>query len=96
MDGKDPLGDGDFVKWYRMEKSVEQYEKENPTNPLDNVWAKIKGPLSSIAILLGGFYAIPLINGIKQGLASNNVAEGLGEAVSGATELLDLPGAAAP
>ena len=57
---KDPLGDGDFVRWYRMEKAKEAYLKENPIDPLATLGDKLGPILTSVAILLGGFYAIPL------------------------------------
>ena len=77
----DPLGDSDFVRWYRMEKAREAYKKENPPDPLRDIGNRLKGPASSLAILAGGFYIIPLIRGTKEAIElgdAGKVAEFLG------------------
>lgn len=56
----DPLGDSEFVRWYRFEKAKEKYDKENPRDVVGEAAEKLKGPVTSLAILGGGFYAIPL------------------------------------
>ena len=50
----DPLGDSEFVRWYRFEKAKEQYEKDNPRDVVGEAAAKLAGPLSSLAILGAG------------------------------------------
>jgi len=83
---KDPLGDGDFVRWYRMEKAKEAYLKENPIDPLATLGDKLGPILTSVAILLGGFYAIPLIKGISAGVQSGDFVGSLGAALSAPVE----------
>ena len=79
-------GDSDFVRWYRYEKAKEKFMKENPQNPLENVFNKVKGPLSSILILGAGFYAIPLIRGIADGVRDGDVIGELSQSLANPTD----------
>lgn len=85
----DPLGKSEFVKWYRYEKAVAQYEKENPRDVLKEAWAKLSGPLTSLAVLAGGFYAIPLVKGIKEGIDSGDFFESVAASLESPTTALD-------
>jgi len=94
----DPLmvaagGDSDFVRWYRFEKAKENYLKENPTDVLANAYEKLKGPVSSLVILLAGFYAIPIVQGISQGVRSGDLVGTLSNNLANPTEVLKFPGA---
>lgn len=53
----DPLGEGDFVRWYRFEKAREAYEKENPRDVVKELGEKLSGPASSLFVLWLGFQA---------------------------------------
>ena len=46
---------GDFLKWYRREKAIEQYKKDNPQDPLQAAISRIDGPLKTIAVLTAGY-----------------------------------------
>ena len=90
-EAEDPLmiaagGDSDFVRWYRYEKAKEKFMKENPQNPLENVFNKVKGPLSSILILGAGYYAIPLIRGIADGVRDGDVIGELSQSLANPTD----------
>lgn len=74
----DPLmqaagGNSDFVRWYRFEQAKEEYLKENPTDVLANAVEKLKGPLSSLVIIVAGFYAIPIVRGLADGFREGDV-----------------------
>ena len=51
-DGPQP---GDFLKWYRREKAIEQYKKDNPQDPLQAAWSRIDGPAKTLAVLTLGY-----------------------------------------
>jgi hypothetical protein len=87
---EDPLGDGDFIRWYRMEKAKEAYLKENPRDVVGEAVEKLKSPLQSLVILAGGFYILPLIKSIKQGLADGDLVGQVGFALNNPTKVLDL------
>ena len=74
----------------RMEKAREEYLKENPRDPIAELGEKLKSPLQSLAILAGGFYILPLIKSIKEGLASGAVLGKVGFALNNPTKVLDL------
>ena len=89
----DPLmvaagGDSDFVRWYRFEQAKEEYLKENPTDLLANAYEKLKGPVSSLVIIGLGFYAIPLIRGIADGVREGDIFGTLSSSLSNPTESL--------
>ena len=42
---------GDFMKWYEAEKAREEYEQENPVDPVAKAISRIDGPLKTLAVL---------------------------------------------
>ena len=72
FDARDLLKEGDpdtdFMKWYRTEKAIEKYKKENPTNAIEEATRKLAGPLSTLAVIGFGFYIIPVVKGISSGI----------------------------
>ena len=92
----DPLmvaagGDSDFVRWYRYEQAKEEYLKENPVDVLGNAFETLKGPLSSLAIIFAGFYAIPIVRGLADGAREGNVIGALQENLSNPGASVKLP-----
>lgn len=90
-EAEDPLmqaagGDSDFVRWYRYEKAKEQYLKENPVDVLANAGEKLKGPLSSLVIIVAGFYTIPLVRGIADGVREGDVFGSLSNMLANPTD----------
>ena len=88
---KDPLqiaagGDSDFVRWYRFEKAKEEYLKENPNDVLANAFERLKGPISSLVILTAGFYSIPLIRGVADGIREGDVLGTLSNSLANPTD----------
>lgn len=89
----DPLmqaagGNSDFVRWYRFEQAKEEYLKENPTDLLANAYEKLKGPVSSLVIITLGFYAIPLVRGIADGVREGDIFGTLSASLSDPTASL--------
>ena len=74
---------------YRYEKAIETFEKENPKDPLGDLWIRLKPALTSVAILGAGFYAIPVVRGISQGIQTGNFFGSLSQAMSTPTEALN-------
>ena len=74
---------------YRYEKAIETFEKENPKDPLGDLWIRLKSPLTSVAILGAGFYTIPLVRGISQGVQTGNFFGSVSSAMSSPTEALN-------
>ena len=37
-----PVTEGNFMKWYRREKMIEKYKKENPTDAFEGALAKLQ------------------------------------------------------
>ena len=72
FDARDLLKEGDpdtdFMKWYRTEKAIEEYKKNNPTNAIEEATRKLAGPLSTLAVIGFGFYVIPVVKGIVTGV----------------------------
>jgi len=85
-------GDSDFVRWYRYEKAKEDYLKENPKDPLGDAADRLKGPATSLLIITAGFYSIPLIKGIADGIQGGDLVGALSDNLSKPTEVLQLPG----
>ena len=56
------------MKWYRTEKAIEEYKKNNPTNAIEEATRKLAGPLSTLAVIGFGFYVIPVVKGIVTGV----------------------------
>jgi len=73
---------GDFLKWYRREKAIEQYKKDNPQDPLQAAISRIDGPLKTIAVLTAGYYAVPFVQGVIQATQTGDVIGSVGEAIS--------------
>ena len=67
-------GAGDFLLYYRQEKAKEQYEKDNPTNVMEKAMSRLDGPLKTLAVLTVGYYTIPIVQGIGQGVREGDVA----------------------
>ena len=87
----DPLqiaagGDSDFVRWYRYEKAKDAYLKENPNDVLANAVERLKSPVSSLVIITAGFYSIPLIRGIADGMRNGDVFGTLSESLNNPTK----------
>lgn len=85
----DPLGESEFVKWYRYEKAIADWEKENPKDVIGDAWKRLQGPLSSLAVLAGGFYTIPLVRGISEGIRSGDLFEKVASSLESPTQALD-------
>lgn len=85
----DPLGESEFVKWYRYEKAIADWEKENPKDVIGDAFERLKGPVSSLAVLAGGFYAIPLVRGISEGIQSGDFFETVSSSLEQPTQALD-------
>ena len=93
-ESEDPLmiaagGDSDFVRWFRFEQAKEEYLKENPTDVLGNAVERLKGPLSSLAIITAGFYAIPLVRGLAEGIRSGDVVGTLSNSLGNPTDAVN-------
>ena len=77
-EAEDPLmiaagGDSNFVRWYRYEQAKEEFLKENPVDVVANAVERLKGPASSLFIIGAGFYSIPLVRGLADGIRNGNV-----------------------
>ena len=86
----DPLGRSEFVKWYRYEKAIEKYEKENPRDVFKAAGERLKGPAQSVAVLLLGFYSLPVVKAISDGVREGNIFTSLSRAFEEPTKVLDL------
>ena len=82
----DPLGKSEFVKWYRYEKAIAEYEKENPKDVIGDAAKRLQGPLTSLAVLGAGFYAIPLVRGISEGVRSGDLFEKVASSLESPTQ----------
>mmetsp|Transcript_25201 Transcript_25201/g.75568 ORF Transcript_25201/g.75568 Transcript_25201/m.75568 type:complete len:142 (-) Transcript_25201:132-557(-) len=61
---------GRFLAYVKNERDVREWKKANPVDPIQT----LKGPATSVAILTAGFYTIPLVKGIAEGVRAGDVA----------------------
>ena len=73
---------GDFVLWYRQEKSIEQYKKDNPVDPFKATFDRLKGGLPTVAVITVGYYSIPTFKALFEAAQSGDFAANLGGALS--------------
>lgn len=74
-DSLDPSGRSDFVKWYRWSQAIDTWEKENPRDPVKETAQRLAGPARTVAVLVAGYYLIPLLKGIIEGVQGGNLVE---------------------
>ena len=61
--------DGDFMRWYRMEKRREEFEKANPNWKLEAARDKLAGYVPTAFFLGLGYYGVPkLIEVVKDAM----------------------------
>jgi len=77
---------GRFLAYVKSEDELEKWKKANPIDPVE----KLKGPLTSVAILTAGFYTIPIVRGIADGVREGDIVGAL------ARELADPSGSLNP
>jgi hypothetical protein len=73
---------GVFIEYYRREREIAKWKKENPQSTLDFVWSRIDGPLKTLAVIGSGYYLFPLIDGVKKGMATGEMGDAIVEAIS--------------
>ena len=75
---------GTFLRYYEYEKQREAYEKENPVDPASAFIDRAKGPLGTGAILIGGYYTIPIVRGLADAYRDGEGANVLWPLISNA------------
>ena len=71
------------MMWYRREKAKEDYKANNPNAATEALVAKYKGPLTGLAFLGGGFYLLPLVKGVIDGVSKGGSAVDVLSSVAG-------------
>ena len=81
-EGEPEVKRGVFIEYYRREREIAKWKKENPQAPLEFVWSRIDGPLKTLAVIASGYYLFPLIDGVKKGLETGEMGDAIIEALS--------------
>mmetsp|Transcript_109633 Transcript_109633/g.194422 ORF Transcript_109633/g.194422 Transcript_109633/m.194422 type:complete len:218 (+) Transcript_109633:64-717(+) len=87
-DPLDPSGQSEFVMWYRWQSAIDKYEKENPRDPVKEFGQRLAGPARTLAVLVAGYYLIPLLKGIIEGVKGGNLVEAVQTSLSDPTAAL--------
>ena len=57
------------------EKARKEWEKDNPVNIGEKMQRTLSGPASTLLLVLGGFYAIPVVRGLSAKVQEGDVAQ---------------------
>ena len=64
-----------FMSYVWAEKARKEWEKDNPVNIGEKMQRTLSGPASTLLLVLGGFYAIPVVRGLSAKIQEGDVAQ---------------------